>query len=72
MVATKESLTVGDTVMWAGTWGKDKPKDIKVAKIIIGSGKHFVNSIKWKTIYKKRVTIIFDNGDKTFGSRLSN
>ena len=69
-----EILTVGDTVLWIGSFGKDKPKEAKITAIeICKSGNKrgkSVTSVLWTTV-NENVIVDLDNGHWAYGSQIN-
>jgi len=67
---TEDNLTVGDTVIWRGGFGKNEPQKVKVIKIGIGSmhNNKLVSSIPLKDL--KHTVVYFDNGSWDYGDMI--
>lgn len=68
------SLKIGDTVNWRGTWGKDAPQDAVVKTIEInctaGNGTE-VNSVSWSKVNDRSVVVNLDNGNWAYGNQIT-
>ena len=66
-------LKVGDKVMWRGSWGRDSPKEVKVAGIEVDckykSG-DAVDWVDWEDVKSGEVIVDLDNGHWGYGSQI--
>lgn len=71
--ANSGALTVGDFVMWRGTWGKDAPVKAKVTRIEKIKDKNSrgenVHSAQWDDM--EHITVELDNGHWAYGNQIS-
>lgn len=70
----KETLDVGDTVLWRGSWGKDNPLPAVVKGISVGSNtdaETTVESIEWAHVNSRDVIVDLDNGHWAYGNQIN-
>ena len=67
-------LTVGDDVIWRGSWGRDLPKEAKVIGIEVNcnmkKGKR-VNDVAWSKVDGRDVIVDLDCEHWAYGSQLN-
>ena len=66
-------LTVGDDVMWRGSWGKDTPKQVQVIGIEVNcERKHgdSVSNVKWSKVDSRSVVVDLDCGNWAYGTQI--
>jgi len=69
-------LTVGDKVMWRGSWGKDQPKEVIIEDIEIcregcKNGRP-IKSVDWDTVKEgRKIVVNLDNGHWAYGNQLT-
>jgi hypothetical protein len=70
-----EILTIGDTVLWRGSWGKDEPKEAKIRNIeICKVGEKYGKAttwVLWSTVRNGNVTVDLDNGHWACGTQIN-
>ena len=67
-------LSVGDKVMWRGSWGKDAPKETRVTTIEMNCGsKHGdnVQSIEWSKVIDRSIVVDLSNGHWAYGNQIT-
>ena len=70
----KETLDVGDTVSWRGSWGYDNPVPAAVKGITVGSNtdaETSVESIDWAAVNSRDVVVDLNNGHWAYGNQIS-
>ena len=75
----KDTLDVGDTVLWRGRWGQDNPLPAVVKGISVGSNKETasdcqsseVASIEWAHVNSRDVIVDLDNGHWAYGNQIN-
>lgn len=60
-------LTVGDSVMWAGSWGSEPPRLVQVTGIQINEANgsksgQATDSVSWHLVEERRVIVDIDLG----------
>lgn len=68
-------LTVGDTVLWRGSWGNDAPRTAVVTAIERTEDAHAkygadVDAIAWYHVRLGYAVVSLDNGHWAYGSQL--
>lgn len=70
-----QTLKIGDSVIWRGTWGADPPKEAVVTGIELTEGVrekygHAVETVFWTTVRDNRVVVSLDNGHWAYGEQI--
>lgn len=71
----KDTLNIGDTVVWRGAWGHDEPKDAKVTHIekcepMMKNGES-VSYVPWSEVNSRQIVVDLDNGHWAYGNQLT-
>ena len=71
----KGFLSIGDTVVWCGGWGRDKPTHAKVTGFEWSnedkSGDSIKESISWDLLDGRQIIVDLNNGHWAYGFQLS-
>jgi hypothetical protein len=68
------TLKVGDTVNWKGTFGIDPKKKAKVEAIEVTNGGKYgddVDEVEWKKVFDRNVVVTLDNGHWAYAEQIS-
>jgi len=68
-------LSLGDKVMWSGSWGSDSPKEVTITGIQVnefnGSKEGGqVEDIDWDYITERNILVNLDNGHWAWGFQI--
>ena len=66
-------LRIGDTILWAGSWGNEPYKEATIETIEIdcehGEGSK-VSSVDWEAVVDRTVTVVLDNNHWAYGFQI--
>lgn len=76
MEKNMEPLRVGDTVLWRGTWGRDRPKKAVVVGMEVTTyprekDGYSVEEVGWEVVREDRVVLDLGNGHWAYGSQIA-
>ena len=76
MKKNMEPLKVGDTVLWRGSWGQDRPKKAVVVGMDVTEYPrekygYSVEEVGWEVVRENRVLLDLDNGHWAYGSQIA-
>jgi len=67
-------ITVGDKVMWQGSWGNDSPKIAEVSSIMVcdeeGENGYVVDNLEWDMVRERDVVITLSNSHWAWGFQI--
>jgi hypothetical protein len=71
---SKDTLKIGDTVLWRGGFGSEPAKLAVVEGIEITNGDKYgfpVNEVPWSEVYDRNVTVDLDNNHWAYAEQIS-